>query len=87
MLYNRPYLIEEINFGHGICGITRQFHKQHNKSDVGVEGLETFGSDDGSISTVGLECVVRQIYAHLSTETEETRNQIICLQYALLMHL
>ena len=39
--------------------------------------------------TVGLlgKCSVAQVNAHLCAETEETRDQVVCLQDALLVHL
>lgn len=91
MVITLLYLVEEVDFCHCIGGLSRVFDQQGDEPDKGIEVVVTLGSDDG-----GTRCrvvlllslrPVAYLHAHLCAQSEEPRDQVVCLQDALLVHL
>lgn len=85
------YLVEKVDFGHCVGGLSRMFDQQGNEPHKGVQVVVTFGSDDGCtgcwvVLLFSLRTVA-DLHTHLCAQAEEPCDQVVCLQDPLLMHL
>ena len=65
-------------------------NEQRNQPHEGIQSVETFSSDQRRAVAGGslvAECTVAQVHAHLSTQAEETGDEVVRLKDALLVHL
>lgn len=84
-------LVEEVDLGHCVGGLSGVFDQQGDEPDEGVQVVVTLRSDDGCagcwvVLLLSL-CPVTYLHAHFCAKPEEPRDQVICLQDALLVHL
>lgn len=85
------HLVEKINLCYSVCIVPRVFNQKGNKTDKGIQCVETLGPDQGLIGW-GCSCglshgPIAQVHTHLRAEAEEACYHIIVFQYTLLMHL
>lgn len=85
------YLVEKVDFGHRVGGLSRMFDQQGYEPHKGIQVVVTFGSDDGCtgcwVVLLFSLCTVADLHTHFCAQTEEACDQVICLQDSLLMHL
>lgn len=91
---NSPYalhLVEEVDLGHCVGGLSRVFDQQGYQPDKGIQVVVTFGSDDGRagcwVVLLLRLCTVTDLHTHFCAKPEEPRDQIVGLQDPLLVHL
>ena len=63
------------------------FDEERYESNEGIEGVETLSAHQRRAVSLLRQRPVAQVNTHLSAEAEETRDQVVCLKYALLVHL
>ena len=81
------HIIQQVDLGDGVAGVPGVLHQQGDEPDERVQGVETLGADQrGAVVGLGQRAVA-QIHAHLRTQAEEARDEVVRLQDALLVHL
>lgn len=85
------YLVEQVDLGDCVGGLSRVLDQQSDEANKGVQVVVALGSDDGGagrriVLLLGLGAVA-DLHTHLCAQPEETRDQVISLQNALLVHL
>jgi hypothetical protein len=81
------YLVEEVDLGDSIGGIARVFDQQSYEAYKGVQCVEALVTHARRTLVVFCQRLVAQIHAHLCAQPEEARDEVICMQDALLVHL
>lgn len=85
------YLVEKVDFCHRVRSFSRVFDQEGYEPDEGVQVVVTLGPDDGRaggrvVLLLGLRPVA-DLHAHFSAQPEESCDQVVGLQDALLVHL
>lgn len=85
------HLVEEIDLGDGVGGLSRVLDQQGDEPHKGVQVVVTLGSDDGCtgcrvVLLLSLSAVA-DLHTHFCAQPEESCDQVIRLQDSLLMHL
>lgn len=80
-------LVEQVDLGDGIGRVARVLDEQPDEAHERVERVEAFGADQRRAVRLLPERAVTQVDAHLRTEAEEARDEVVRLQDSLLVHL
>ena len=80
-------LIQQVDLGDRVGGISRVFDQQGNESDKSIQGLETLGPSQRLAVYLLCQGPVAYVHTQLNGETEEARDEVVGLQDPLLVHL
>ena len=84
-------LVEQVDLGDSVGGLSGVLDQQGDEAHKGIQVMVTLGPDDGGagrgvVLLLGLGAVA-DLHTHLRAQPEETSDQVIGLQNALLVHL
>lgn len=89
--FHAMYLVEQVDLGHGVCGLSGVLDQQGNEPDKGVQVVVALGPDDGGtgcrVVLLLRLCPVADLDTHLGAQPKKPGDQVVRLQDALLVHL